>query len=145
MQTTLKKAPASKRHLDVIGILSYDHPGVVARYAKEHQVSNEEALVVFQETKKFLATCASMGQTDFSPSEEQDAMWHLFILYTKDYTDFCNSFFGSYMHHIPCDGTKVDVDPCPIKEEAVALFGEIAPSLWPGRPSQMARCCGYCP
>lgn len=30
-----------------------------------------------------------------------DEMWHTFILITKDYTKFCNDFFGGYIHHVP--------------------------------------------
>ncbi len=28
-----------------------------------------------------------------------DEMWHTFILFTNDYADFCNQFFGHYIHH----------------------------------------------
>jgi hypothetical protein len=28
-------------------------------------------------------------------------MWHEFILFTKDYSDFCEKYFGEYMHHLP--------------------------------------------
>jgi hypothetical protein len=30
-----------------------------------------------------------------------DQMWHVFLLYTKDYMDFCNEYFGEYIHHLP--------------------------------------------
>ena len=32
---------------------------------------------------------------------EIDEMWHEFILFTKDYSDFCAKYFGEYMHHLP--------------------------------------------
>jgi hypothetical protein len=32
---------------------------------------------------------------------EVDNMWHNFILYTKDYHEFCQRFFGEYLHHQP--------------------------------------------
>lgn len=32
---------------------------------------------------------------------EIDDMWHEFILYTKDYTAFCQHYFGDYLHHQP--------------------------------------------
>jgi len=32
---------------------------------------------------------------------EIDDMWHTFIIFTKDYTDFCMQSFGCYMHHTP--------------------------------------------
>src|SRR5579864_3397426 len=32
---------------------------------------------------------------------EIDDMWHEFILFTRDYTDFCQQYFGEYVHHLP--------------------------------------------
>ena len=30
-----------------------------------------------------------------------DEMWHNFILFTKDYCEFCENIFGKYLHHSP--------------------------------------------
>ena len=30
-----------------------------------------------------------------------DQMWHVFLLYTEDYMNFCHKFFGEYLHHQP--------------------------------------------
>jgi hypothetical protein len=30
-----------------------------------------------------------------------DEGWHEFIMYTRDYSDFCQKFFGRYIHHQP--------------------------------------------
>ncbi|HET9783282.1 MAG TPA: hypothetical protein VFR33_16095 [Candidatus Dormibacteraeota bacterium] len=30
-----------------------------------------------------------------------DCLWHTHILFTKDYTDYCNKVLGGYLHHIP--------------------------------------------
>ena len=29
-------------------------------------------------------------------------MWHEFILFTQEYHNFCETFFGNYLHHVPC-------------------------------------------
>jgi hypothetical protein len=34
-------------------------------------------------------------------SESVDKVWHQFILFTKEYTNFCNKYLGGYMHHTP--------------------------------------------
>ncbi len=34
-------------------------------------------------------------------SQKIDEAWHRFILFTKDYHEFCNRFFGKYIHHGP--------------------------------------------
>jgi hypothetical protein len=33
--------------------------------------------------------------------KEIDDMWHEFILFTEDYTEFCQRYFGKYLHHLP--------------------------------------------
>lgn len=35
------------------------------------------------------------------PSQVVDDLWHEFILYTRDYQQFCKKAFGGYMHHAP--------------------------------------------
>ncbi len=35
------------------------------------------------------------------PSQVVDDLWHEFILYTKNYQDFCQRAFGQFMHHTP--------------------------------------------
>lgn len=37
------------------------------------------------------------------PSEEADCIWHSMILYTKKYSNWCNTHFGSMIHHVPND------------------------------------------
>jgi hypothetical protein len=34
-------------------------------------------------------------------SPEVDHAWHGFILFTREYTDFCQDVFGFYLHHAP--------------------------------------------
>jgi hypothetical protein len=35
------------------------------------------------------------------PSQVVDDLWHEFILFTRNYQQFCNKAFGGYMHHTP--------------------------------------------
>jgi hypothetical protein len=35
------------------------------------------------------------------PSQVVDDLWHEFILYTRDYEQFCKRAFGRFMHHTP--------------------------------------------
>jgi hypothetical protein len=32
-----------------------------------------------------------------------DAIWHEHILYTRQYAEFCQSVFGHFVHHVPCN------------------------------------------
>lgn len=35
----------------------------------------------------------------FGPLLDLDEIWHIFILHTQDYTNFCTHYFGTYFHH----------------------------------------------
>ncbi len=37
----------------------------------------------------------------FQMIETVDVLWHAFILHTKDYAEFCDRFYGGFLHHSP--------------------------------------------
>ncbi len=41
------------------------------------------------------------GDNIAMPSKVVDALWHDFILFTKDYQVFCEKAFGGFLHHMP--------------------------------------------
>lgn len=49
----------------------------------------------------FLAHLASGRQFVSMPSQVTDDLWHEFILYTRNYEEFCRRAFGRFMHHTP--------------------------------------------
>lgn len=76
-------------------------------------VTLSQAEEVFRETKRWLWLCAyrkeqfEQGKISFSqiPLASEalviDLMWHTFLLFTKDYSDFCQRNFGFFIHHYP--------------------------------------------
>ncbi|MEL6868036.1 MAG: hypothetical protein AAFP19_26670 [Bacteroidota bacterium] len=53
--------------------------------------------------KKFLFLAAKHGDSQRIFTHEAlfiiDEMWHTFILFTKEYHDFCMKYFGRFLHH----------------------------------------------
>jgi hypothetical protein len=49
----------------------------------------------------FVAHLAARRQFVSMPSQITDDLWHEFILYTRNYEDFCRRAFGRFMHHTP--------------------------------------------
>jgi hypothetical protein len=49
----------------------------------------------------FLAHLKSDGEFVSMPSQVVDDLWHEFILYTRQYEQFCRRAFGHFMHHTP--------------------------------------------
>lgn len=49
----------------------------------------------------FLAYLKSGCKRVAMPSQVVDDLWHEFILFTRDYADFCQRAFGQFLHHTP--------------------------------------------
>jgi hypothetical protein len=95
-------------------VLGYDNPRVLNKFRTMYAISQDEAQEIFTEMKKWLWLSAQRkiavrnGQLeDFGSLVIHtgmvviDELWHVFILHTKDYTDFCERYFGFYIHHSP--------------------------------------------
>ena len=53
------------------------------------------------ETKKFLIIGREPGIFMFDDILILDEMWHNFICFTREYTEFGKKYFGHYLHHLP--------------------------------------------
>lgn len=73
---------------------------ITRRMMKEHQFSEEVANAVLDETLVFLNACQ---MASISPSHLVDIGWHTFLLYTREYADYCQQAFGHFVHHNPTD------------------------------------------
>lgn len=96
-------------------ILNYDHPAVVARFKKDHPTKAEHAEIYFKDLLRFFwASKRHQNDRKADPSDKLnfvfimddemrdiDQMWHVFLLYTEDYMNFCHKYFGEYLHHQP--------------------------------------------
>ena len=97
-------------------VLSYKHPELIARFCSIYSITEEEAEEVFDILKLWLWLGHEKVFEDQSPDIQStafssmiidspllimDEMWHNFILFTKDYFEFCLKYFGYYIHHSP--------------------------------------------
>lgn len=92
-------------------VLSYHNSRLMTTYATQYNyVSYKEVEYIFKEMLKWLYLCTKDNNI-FITSDyiKIDQMWHCFILHTKDYADFCQQYFGQFIHHIPTD--RVEVNP----------------------------------
>jgi hypothetical protein len=102
--STLHQATSSFRFPDQLK--QYQSDGVIRKFRDEWSVSEPEAKVIFDETKKFLFLAHHAQQQCISFEIDEsiliiDKMWHTFILFTSEYSEFCNRFFGRMLHHVP--------------------------------------------
>lgn len=95
-------------------VVAYQNDSIVRKFREHYPVSREQAQALFHETKKWLWLCAASQWIPGAPSmivtdeiRIIDEMWHTFILFTREYHQFCARFFGAYIHHAPAtEGDK---------------------------------------
>lgn len=108
-------------------VLNYKHPGVIRRFQRENPDLHDHAEEIFSDLMKFF--WAGRKHEDLKAQEPHnqdldfiyimdeemkpiDVMWHTFLLYTKDYMNFCDTYFGEYLHHLPdIVENNLDQDP----------------------------------
>ncbi len=70
--------------------------------ARRPGLSGKDGQLVARALRQFfLAHLAARRQFVSMPSQITDDLWHEFILYTRNYQDFCRRAFGRFMHHTP--------------------------------------------
>lgn len=99
-------------------ILKYTNDDILKRYEIDYSCNQLSAKDALRELIKFLwLTQKHEADLSASPHDEQlrfmsgipeeiDDMWHTFILFTKEYLDFCTESFGKFIHHAPTAATE---------------------------------------
>jgi len=89
-------------------VMAYQNPHVVERFIKIYGVGDDEAQVLFEDVKRWLWMANQVHTLAIrkplvidTALVVIDEMWHNFVLFTREYTQFCDQFFGHYMHHAP--------------------------------------------
>lgn len=63
--------------------------------------SAEEYQAAFVEFKRYVALVLLSGTELGMNSKPVDEIWHQLILFTREYTEFCDQVLGHYLHHVP--------------------------------------------
>ncbi len=89
-------------------ILAYENADVVYRFQKVYGFTAEESSDIFSQVKRWMwlahtrkAEGITSGLSIDPPLVVIDEMWHNFILFTREYHQFCEQYFGYYIHHGP--------------------------------------------
>lgn len=103
-------------------ILSYTHDRVIQRYNNCFPKAKLKGEAAFSELMKFIYLCTQHAEDiKKNPHNPQlrfvcaihtemleiDEIWHLFLVFTRDYAAFCNEYLnGHFFHHEPTDVSK---------------------------------------
>lgn len=90
-------------------VLKYQNRTVVEAFSFSYGVSLEESQKIFTELLKYLWLTSKVMDEEAPKSVGGidpaiaiiDEMWHLFVLHTKDYCEFCIKVMGYFIHHLP--------------------------------------------
>ena len=84
-------------------ILAYKNDEVIHRFREDHGFSLAKSRILFRETKKWLWLCSRSKAplTMFDEIRAIDQMWHTFVLFTRDYSEFCEKYLSTFVHHVP--------------------------------------------
>lgn len=76
-------------------------PGLYDKLREKHQdLSLKDCQLVGHALRQFFLAYLKSGKQYISmPSQVVDDLWHEFILYTRNYAQFCRRAFGGFLHH----------------------------------------------
>ncbi|PIR47991.1 hypothetical protein COV06_01160 [Candidatus Uhrbacteria bacterium CG10_big_fil_rev_8_21_14_0_10_50_16] len=106
---------------------------VIARMVKNMSIDEDVARRAFDGAIQFLRACAVPEGRRLAPSHLADEAWHTFLLYSKPYTDFCQSMGVDYLHHDPCDlpGSMEPGTYARTREYLCGLYADLDTEIWP--------------
>ena len=136
---TITEVPAPQADSGVDDVLAFEAPYLIEKLMKNSIVDTaEEAEALFREVKRYLVLCDGDDNRVWNMySLRVDEAWHQFILFTRQYIDFCERYFGRYVPHNPSNAPKVE-SPRPIEKTSFKqfcaryeeLFSEPLPDIW---------------
>jgi hypothetical protein len=119
--------------------LAYQAPFLIEKLLKERIVETaDEGRELFAEVKKFLVlTQSDPAQAWEMYSLRVDEVWHQFILFTRQYMEYCTRHFGHYVHHSPSNApeaaAKQSSEPmsfATFQQLYASRFGKQPPKVW---------------
>ncbi|MCX7125597.1 MAG: hypothetical protein NTU49_07605 [Gammaproteobacteria bacterium] len=102
-------------------IMQYKNEYVFKRYEREFPANKISAEQAFHGIVQYLWLCQkhridrkkrpgddslNFVCSMYPEMREIDDMWHTFLMFTKDYADFCEQYFGEFVHHTPKTGDE---------------------------------------
>lgn len=132
-------------NVDFNSVISYKNRLLVNRLCNKLNITREEAEQVFSDMKMFLFLAGTTNEP-LAPTEKIDEAWHNFILFTKDYRDFCLRYFGKFIHHVPTDPDNIKSKDGNViartKMIAKTILGPDLSDNWRFRAADCEKCSG---
>ncbi len=103
-------------------LLKFSHPDLIDRFSYDYGLSRPTVETIFQDLMRYLWIADRLQSQSLHRRKSQllgslviidswliiDEMWHSFLLFNKDYEEFCLKHFGHILRHAP-DTTRTSV------------------------------------
>ena len=109
-------------HIDqaMTAALNFPLTHIAARYQQQYDVSHAELLRHERELKRYLVLRSRLRGATLPTPRVVDQLWQVFLLYTRDYSQFCDTL-GGFIHHVPSDGASTREE----RAEDLRRYGEL--------------------
>ena len=109
-------------HIDqaMTAALNFPLTHIAARYQQLYDVSHAELLRHERELKRYLVLRSRLRGATLPTPRVVDQLWQVFLLYTRDYSQFCDTL-GGFIHHLPSDGASTREE----RAEDLRRYGEL--------------------
>lgn len=142
--------------------ITFPMKNVLTRYAEEQKLDSGVVELHEQELKRYLILCALYPEGGWPMTATIDELWHTFIIFTREYHEFCHRLGRFYIHHRPDTGGEDMVERGHMHRRFRELyqthFGTEPPAeIWPTRHVSGGSCsdkehcssrdcmvCGHC-
>ena len=133
MSKTQQLAVSTAHAHSMNDMLQFQVPGLKERVIAERVAQDDaEFTALFNELKKFLLICSVSDAPVSMLGKKVDGVWHEFILFTKAYREFCETYLGKFVDHTP-NTTSAPIRFSGAKQFILLYterFGEIPNDLW---------------
>jgi hypothetical protein len=113
---------------DLLFISRYNFSSLERKLIKKGWLIREARETLEQYKKYMLLKKKYFHQYQLPPSIEIDEVWHIHILDTQEYFNFCFGLFGFYLHH--CPEIKTSAGQELTKDEVLILYREHTQKLY---------------
>jgi len=111
-------------------LTAYRNEDVLTRYMADSGKNRAEAEAAWTAFLQFMGVC--MFKSDrVTATPTVDGIWHAFLLHTKQYANFCDTYMGGFVHHEPTSDEDSGRDYYSSRAYAQKIFGELDPHDWP--------------
>ncbi|MGW0588101.1 glycine-rich domain-containing protein [Streptosporangium sp. NPDC002607] len=74
---------------------------LTARIKADHPAHADRAEQIMEQALSFLVACGARPSARLAPSAIVDIGWHTFLMYTREYAEFCQRVASRFIHHAP--------------------------------------------